>query len=121
MAEISKHRDICNKFLVTLVDSRSSSVVSIDKYNRIRHHLQNPSDKVDPRFEYWIKEKKFYLISVPALNIIDMVVRPNTATEEGSSNYLQVVHSELIYDVVDKVHSQELIHAGYRKVLEHIK
>ena len=71
MAGISKHREIYNNFLNGLVESRSSSVISTEKYNRIRHHLQNPSDKIDSRFKFWInKEKRFYLISVPALNAV---------------------------------------------------
>ena len=122
MSGISKHREMCNNVLNGLIESRSSSVISTEKYNRIRHHLQNPSDKIDSRFKFWInKEKRFYLISVPALNAVDMVVKHNPAPEDGAPNYLQVVHSEQIYDVVEKVHNQELIHAGYRKVLEVIK
>ena len=122
MAGISKHHEICNNFLNDLVKSQSSTVISTEKYNRISHHLQNPSDKIDSRFKFQVnKEKKYFLITVLALNMVDMVVKHNPSPEDGAPNYLQVVHSEQIYDVVEKVHSQELIHAGYRKVLEVIK
>ena len=118
---MSTHREICDKFLDGLVKSQSSSVISTEKYHKILQHLQNPSDKVEAGFRFWVKMKQFFIKSLPALNLIDFVAKPNPSKEEGSPNFVRVIHSDMIYEIVDHIHSIELIHAGYRKCLEVLK
>ena len=52
MAEISKHNEICNAVLEELVNSKSSKMVSREKYEMIVSHLKNPSDPVKPKFKF---------------------------------------------------------------------
>ena len=77
MAEISTHKDICNAVLDELVNSKSSKMVSREKYDMIFNHLKNPSDTVKPKFKFWVKEKGFYLTDLPAGGLKDVVVQPN--------------------------------------------
>ena len=104
MAEISTHKDICNAVLDELVNSKSSKMVSREKYDMIFNHLKNPSDTVKPKFKFWVKEKGFYLTDLPAGGLKDVVVQPNNAKEVGSLSYARVIPSDMVYDFVSQCH-----------------
>ena len=55
MAEITKHNEICNAVLDELVNSKSSKMVSREKYEMIVSHLKNQSDTVKPKFKFGVK------------------------------------------------------------------
>ena len=52
MAGISKHNEICNAVLEELVNSKSSKMVSREKYEMIVSHLKNPSAIVKPSLSF---------------------------------------------------------------------
>ena len=121
MAEISKHNEICNAVLDELVNSKSSKMVSREKYEMIVSHLKNPSDMVKPKFKFWVKERGFYLIDLPAGELKDVVVIPNKATEVGSQSYVRVIPSDMVYAFVHQCHMVDLKHAGARNTTNVLK
>ena len=121
MAEINTHKEICNTVLEELVTSQSSKMVSREKYDMIFNHLKNPSDKVLAKFRFWVKEKGFYLIDLPAGGLKDVVVLPNKATEIGSPSYVRVIPSDMVYEFVYQCHVKELNHAGARNTTNVLK
>ncbi|CAN9508806.1 unnamed protein product [Ophioblennius macclurei] len=101
--------------------SPRSSLISEEKYNAIIQHLQHPHEKVDPHFKHWVKKRKFQLMDLPGLGLGQVLVLPNDNKnkDDGDSQYLHVLHSGNVVDVVHNIHSQELKHSGYKKVLDY--
>ncbi|XP_029953862.1 zinc finger protein 837-like isoform X2 [Salarias fasciatus] len=100
--------------------SPRSSLISEEKYNSIIQHLQHPHDKVDPHFKHWVKKRRFQLMDLPGLGLGQVLVLPNDNKnkDDSDSQYLHVLHSGNVVDVVHNIHAQELKHSGYKKVLE---
>ena len=61
---------------------------------------------------FWVKERGFYLIDLPAAELKDVVVMPNKASEVGSPSYVRVIPSNMVYAFVHQCHMVDLKHAG---------
>ncbi|KAI0213756.1 hypothetical protein LSAT2_001170 [Lamellibrachia satsuma] len=59
-----------------LLSVKNSKVISETKYDEIVEHLQRPNAVTDPKLRWWIKRKRFQLISFPELDIADVLVIP---------------------------------------------
>ena len=55
---------------------QNSKAISEAKHDQIVEHLQRPNAATDPKLCWWIKRKRFQLISFPDLNIADVLVIP---------------------------------------------
>ena len=103
-------------------ESKKSPVITKVKYDAIVKHLRNLNDKVDAHFRHWVKGREFKLLDMPALGLSDTLVVPkkNDKQTDTDSRYLKVLHADQMYETILQIHSQELKHAGYKKVLEYV-
>ena len=62
-------------------------------------------------------------MNLPGLGIDNTLVIPNKkkVNGDGSSSFLKVVSTDKVYDIVQQVHSNELKHSGYKKVLDMVQ
>ena len=106
-----------------LQKSQTSPVLGQHKYDEVVTYLQSPEDKTDPHLKHWVKKRNFQLMNLPGLGIDNTLVIPNKkkANGDGSSSFLKVVSTYKVYDIVQQVHSNELKHSGYKKVLDMVQ
>ena len=65
------------KCLKQLTSSRTSPILSDDKFARVLDVLQNPKACKDRYFKHWVlKSKKFQLMDLPELGVKDALVVP---------------------------------------------
>ena len=119
----TRHIELCKDQLETILSSKRSLVLTKEKFDATVAHLKNPRDPVDAHFKHWVKTKKFGLVDIPALELVDALVVPNPAASkiEGATRHLRVVHADQLYDITKQVHVDELKHAGYKKVMEFVQ
>jgi GTP-binding protein EngB required for normal cell division len=102
-------------------NSGKSTTISEDKYKAILHHLENPDVKVDFNFKHWVKSRELAIVDLPGLGLKDVLCIPNKNQAAGGPKYLRICHHRQIFDIVHSVHSDELMHSGYKKVLEYVR
>ncbi|XP_068207701.1 uncharacterized protein [Palaemon carinicauda] len=120
--EEKRYREHMQQFALEQAANRCSLVLSRQKYEAIVKHLLHPRVKVDSQFKHWVKQKKFSLAYVT--NDSDPILTiPNHESRNlvDAKTRLQVVHAEQIFDIVYDIHTKELNHAGYKKVLEYVQ
>ncbi|XP_076037988.1 uncharacterized protein LOC143023355 [Oratosquilla oratoria] len=102
--------------------STKSPTISEEKYDAIRCHLLDPSEKVDPHFRHWVKRRKFQIVNIPGLGLHQVLVIPNEQRKQldGCAKFLRVVHAGNLYDVVKGIHVDELSHCGYKKLKNYV-
>ena len=77
------------KCLKQLTSSRTSPILSDDKFARVLDVLQNPKACKDRYFKHWVlKGKKFQLMDLPGLGVKDALVVPIKDTKRISSSEL---------------------------------
>ncbi|XP_029974800.1 uncharacterized protein LOC115408288 isoform X2 [Salarias fasciatus] len=101
--------------------SPRSSLMSEEKYNSIIQHLRRPQEKIDPQFKHWVKKRKFQIMDLPGLGLSQVLVLPNDNKNKNDSDspYLCVLHSGNVVHIVHDIHTHELNHSGYKKVLDY--
>ena len=114
------------KCLKQLTSSRTSPILSDDKFARVLDVLQNPKACKDRYFKHWVlKSKKFQLMDLPGLGVKDALVVPIKDTKRISSSglsssFLRVLSESKVFDVMYDVHVNEFKHAGYKKCRDHV-
>ena len=63
------HKTCMSEVVTHLLAVKHSKVISEEKYDEIVEHLQQPNAATDPKLRWWIKRKRFQLISFPELDI----------------------------------------------------
>lgn len=103
--------------------SKKSLVLSKQKYEVIRNHILDKNINVDAHFKHWVKIRKFDIVDLPALGLQQTLVLPNFQKNklDGASRFLRVVHTDELFDVVNEIHSKELKHNGYKKVMDYMQ
>ena len=76
--KMERHTEHMNDFIHKLADSKSSPVITQEKYDSVVNYLKNPDIKVHPKFKFWVKAKQFQLMSLPALGLQDSLVVPKS-------------------------------------------
>ena len=74
---VNNHRDKLENYMRKLERSKTSPVITAEKYNEIVEHFKAPNNKVDPHFKAWVKNRNFQLMSLPGLGIESSLVVPN--------------------------------------------
>ena len=111
------------KCLKQLTSSRTSPILSEDKYARVLEVLQTPNACKDRNFKHWVlKIKKFQIMDLPGLGVKDALVVPikDTKRTSSSTSFLRVLSESKVFDVMHNVHVNEFKHAGYKKCREHV-
>lgn len=124
-----------NNLITKLINSKTSPVVTREKYDKIKQFLKKENEKKDPKFSFWIRSKHFQLLDFPALGVKDAVVVPaplpvekaaitSSPTAEAVSasptGFLRVVHTDDFFDVMTEVHGTENGHAGRKKCEDYV-
>ena len=120
---MDQHKKLMDEFLQKLTKSKTSPVLSDEKYNIVIKTLQYPELCTDYNLKHWVeKRKRFQLMDLPGLGICDALVVPAKEKNIGSSSsaFLRVVPESKVYDIVKDVHNRELNHAGYKKCLDYV-
>ena len=112
MSPTSSHREVCDKKMQVLINSKRSAFISTEKYGKIVNHLKCPEIVVDSNFRHWVKKKQYYLLDLPAIGLKDVLFIPN---KDSSERGLRVLHSDQMFEVCYMVHSNEVNHSGYKK------
>ena len=73
---MNNHRDKLENYMKKLESSKTSPVITAEKYNEIVAHLKAPNDKVEPHFKAWVKIRNFQLMSLSGLGIESSLVVP---------------------------------------------
>ena len=79
-----------SEVVTNLLLVQNSKVISEAKYDKIIEHLQRPYAATNPKLRWWIKRKRFQLISFLELNI---AVIPKRCT------YVTVVYEYYMFRV----------------------
>ena len=82
------HKTCMSEVVTHLLAVKNSKVISETKYDEIVEHLQQPNAATDPKLRWWIKRKRFQLISFPELDIADVLVIPMRGTYINMLNFL---------------------------------
>ena len=114
-----------SKCLQNLVNSKTSPVLTDEKYNSVLQVLKNIDSCKDTNLKYWVqKTKKFQIMDLPGLGIKDALVVPAKENKKSGSNassaFLRVLPESQIFDVMHEVHYRELNHAGYKKCRDYV-
>lgn len=111
-----------DKFLETLSNCKTSSVVPDKRYDEIMKLLHNPESCNDRVFRHKVKVKGYQIMDLPGLGVKDALVIPkkDSVKNETSSGFLRVIPESKIYEVMQQVHCKELNHAGYKKCREYV-
>ena len=59
------HKEHMTSFIQNLVSSKSSPVITQEKYAAIVDHLKTPTGEVTAKFKHWVKSKAFQLMPSP--------------------------------------------------------
>ena len=78
------------EFLETLDKSKTSLVISDNKYDQILKHLSEVSGKGNLHFKAWAKKCAFWMVSLSGLGIERALVVPNT------KRYICLLHLSII-------------------------
>lgn len=119
-----KHRGHMHQFALEQAANKCSLVLSRKKYESIVWHLLNLEAKIEPQLKHWIKHKKFHLAYVTGDESDPILTIPSLESRnlgEGKEMRLQVVHADQIFDIVHDIHTKELNHSGYKKLLDYIQ
>ena len=74
---MDQHKKLLEKHLKQLTSSRTSPILSDDKFAKVLDVLQNPTNCKDRNFKYWVlKNKKFQIMDLPGLGVKDVLVVP---------------------------------------------
>ena len=123
---MDQHKKLMEKCLKQLTSSRTSPILSEDKYARVLDVIQNPKACKDRNFKHWVlKIKKFQIMDLPGLGVKDALVVPIKDTKRISSSgpstsFLRVLSESKVFDVMHNVHVNEFKHAGYKKCRDHV-
>lgn len=119
------HRAILQEHVSALLASKRTPLITDDKYDKIVDHLKKPNEHVDPHLKHWIKTRGFRLAKdstttghLPDLKISDCLVIP--AKNAKPANFLHVIPTSMLYDVLKTVHEEECEHKGYRSCAQFI-
>ena len=88
------HKTCMSEVVTHLLSVKNSKVISETKYDEIVEHLQRPNAVTDPKLRWWIKRKRFQLISFPKLDITDVLVIPKRGTYINMLNFLSFMPDE---------------------------
>ena len=91
------HKICMSEVVTNLLSVKNSKVISETKYDEIVEHLQRPNAATDPKLRWWIKRKRFQLISFPELDIADVLVIPKRGTYRNMLNFLCFMPDERLY------------------------
>ena len=88
------HKTCMSEVVTHLLSVKNSKVIAETKYDEIVEHLQRPNAVTDPKLRWWIKRKRFQLISFPELDIADVLVIPKRGTYINMLNFLSFMPDE---------------------------
>ena len=75
--KMDQHKKLMEKCLKQVTSSRTSSILSEEKYARVIDVLQNPTACKDRNFKHWVlKMKQFQIMDLPGLGVKDALVVP---------------------------------------------
>ncbi|XP_033628450.1 uncharacterized protein LOC117290970 [Asterias rubens] len=122
-----EHRIHMNGYIKRLDLGKSpSSIISDEKYESVLNYLQNPDAAIAPHLRYWIANKEFQLMEDPSDGASDgsnVVVIPRPVKKKmldrGGGDFLRVLPSSAIFDIIQEIHSNQFEHCGYKRVLEY--
>ena len=74
---MDQHKKLMEKCLKQLTSSRTSPILSEEKYARVMEVLQNLTVCKDRNFKHWVlKMKQFQIMDLPGLGVKDALVVP---------------------------------------------
>ena len=74
---MDQHKKLMDEFLQKLTKSKTSPVLSDEKYNTVIKTIQHPELCTDYNLKQWVeKRKRFQLMDLPGLGICDALVVP---------------------------------------------
>ena len=80
-------KKLMEKCLKQLTSSRTSPILSEEKYARVMEVLQNPTACKDRNFKHWmLKMKQFQIMDLPGVGVKDALVVPIKDTKRTSSS-----------------------------------
>ena len=60
-----------------IATSPGSALLTGEKFANIVEHLKDPEKTKDPHFRHWVKRKKFALMNMPGIGLLDVLVVSN--------------------------------------------
>lgn len=117
-----EHRAHMDEIAGRLATSKTSKVLSDEKYDRIVSILKKESVS-DRKLKFTVKKKNYQLATFVPLNLVDVLCVPCSPTETGNAilgSLRRVAKVSDLYDIVYFVHTQMKIHRGYKKTLSEV-
>eukprot|EP00731_Ephydatia_muelleri_P013704 Em0007g1014a len=124
-----EHRMIFEKFCrERYVDKsrRTSKTVNEEKAKRIRQAVKGEHSSTTASFRHWVRRtKKFELLNCAELELTDVLCLPVKAKNDNDKtifgHYHVVAMVEKFYDILERIHSLESGHVGYKKSLAEVQ
>ena len=123
---MDQHKKLMEKCLKQLTSSRTSPILSEEKYTRVMEVLQNPTACKDRNFKHWVlKMEQFQIMNLPGLGVKNALVIPIKDTKRisasgQSTSFLRVLSQSKVFDVMHSVYVNGFKHACYMKCREHV-
>ncbi|KAK7507104.1 hypothetical protein BaRGS_00001955 [Batillaria attramentaria] len=123
----SSHERHMKQFVHNMLESRRSSVVSDEKYEKILSYLRDPDNtKLSPQFKFWVTKERQMSLTHQEENgetreVLTCCV-PDCKKEhkqfDGIST-LTIIPERDLYRTVKEIHEERLNHSGYKKVMDY--
>ena len=114
MTDYTQHQQVLEILAEKLATKTNSIVISDERFSETLSILKG---EITPKrsMKRWINQRKFRLIDMPGVGLMDVLVSEVKDPKDGSK-YRRVVQQSMMYDVIKQVHAEELQHSGYKKV-----
>ena len=109
---MDQYREIMDKCLKEIAESKTSLVLIHDKYEAVVKFLINPSQAADRNFKYWVmKNEKFQSVDLPGL----VIPARKNGDSNNSSEFPRELSQSKVFEEMQEIHHREFNHAGYKK------